>query len=216
MTSPSRDAPSRLMMNTHGNGQTLAFKKDGELAGVVAFGINLRSVVVDGRTYTNAQGATRLVKEIEIALIMQEGERFLAMLSMVTGGKNLVLPVTDNGGISFSTKHTTVDEDGDEEPGSMSRSLISSLSTTLMNISEGKLAAGFLKKGNSKVLSRKVVHADIQRRAREATETGDLNLSFLTVVFVDISSQFQFSTLLNTLGEMNANFGRSSSIPRIF
>ena len=106
------------MIKAYGNGQTLAFKKDSEVAGVFAFGITLRSVIREGRTYKNNQGATRLVKEIEIALVMQEGERLLGMLSMVTGGKTMVLPVTENGGITFSTKHTTVDEDGEEEPGS--------------------------------------------------------------------------------------------------
>ena len=51
------------------------------------------------RSIVDLLSMSRKEKEIEIALIMQEGERFLAMLSMVTGGKNLVLPVTDNGGI---------------------------------------------------------------------------------------------------------------------
>ena len=53
----------------------------------------------------------KLIKECEIVLIAQEGERAMATLNMVTGAKNWQVPVTEDGGIVFSTKHTAVDED---------------------------------------------------------------------------------------------------------
>lgn len=119
MSSPARDQPSRFMMKASGTGQALVFK-NGEMAGIYAFGLVVRSALVDGRTYTDSQGKTRQLKEIEIALVMQEGERFLGMLCMAAGGKNHVLSISGRGGITFSTKHTTIDEDGEEIEGSTS------------------------------------------------------------------------------------------------
>ena len=62
---------------------------------------------------------------------------------------------------------------------------------------EGKLGAGFLKKGGNKALSSKVVHVDIQRRAREATEIGR-SLSFIVSFFIlkSTSSSIQFHQTL--------------------
>ena len=71
-----------------------------------------RSEIIEGRTYTTQSGQTRVLKEAEIVLVAQEGERAMAVLSMVSGGKTWQVPVTENGGVVFSTKHTVADEDG--------------------------------------------------------------------------------------------------------
>lgn len=114
VSNPARDHPSRLVMRTSGNGQMAAIERSpsGEFADIIFFGYIMRSELVEGRTYTSQAGQTRVLKEVEIALVAQEGERAFAMLSMVTGGKIITLPVSEDGGITFSTKHTTVDEDG--------------------------------------------------------------------------------------------------------
>ena len=112
LTNIARNHPSRLVLKSHNNGQTLAFES-GEVADVIFFGYVTRSILVSGRTYPSPSGKeTRLLKELDIVLLAQEGERAFAMLSMATGGKIITLPITEDGGITFSTKHTTVDEDG--------------------------------------------------------------------------------------------------------
>lgn len=83
----------------------------GEPADLIWFGVVTRSQLVDGRTYKASNGEVKLIKECEIVLIAQEGERAMATLNMVTGAKNWQVPVTEDGGIVFSTKHTAVDED---------------------------------------------------------------------------------------------------------
>ena len=112
ITNPARDHPSRLSQKAFNNGHILAFE-NGEIADVIFFGYVTRSILVSGRTYPSPSGKeTRLLKELDIVLLAQEGERAFAMLSMATGGKIITLPITEDGGITFSTKHTTVDEDG--------------------------------------------------------------------------------------------------------
>lgn len=114
ITNPARDDPDDFTFKPMGQQSIFAFKKGGEVADVVVFGFVMRSNVVDGRTYTS-NNSTRQLKDLEIVPIAQEGERLLAMLSMVTGGKIISLTSTDDGGINFSTKHTAVDEYGNPE-----------------------------------------------------------------------------------------------------
>lgn len=103
-----------------GQQSILAFKVGGEVADAIVFGFVMNSSVVEGRTYT-VNNTLRQLKDIEIVPIAQEGERLLAMLSMVTGGKIVSLTITDDGGINFSTKHTAIDESGN--PGAKSTRL---------------------------------------------------------------------------------------------
>ncbi|KZV61311.1 hypothetical protein PENSPDRAFT_671095 [Peniophora sp. CONT] len=154
ISNPARDHPSGLVLRSSGNGQMVAVDRSpsGEFADVIFFGYIMRSELVEGRTYTSQAGQTRVLKEIEIVLVAQEGERAFAMLSMVTGGKIITLPVTEDGGITFSTKHTTVDEDGNAG-------------------TKKKLNASFLAKPQAKVVPLSAVHRDIQRRPREGTDT---------------------------------------------
>lgn len=97
-----------------GNGSSICPKNapSGEAADIVFFGFVLESKIIEGRTYVGVQNQTRLLKELIILPLQQEFERSLAALSMVWGGKIITLPVTEDGGITFSTKHTNVDEDG--------------------------------------------------------------------------------------------------------
>ena len=89
------------------------------------YGFVNRSQLNEGRTYKAANGDTKLIKECEIVLIAQEGERGMSMLNMVTSGKNWQVPVTDDGGIVFSTKHTSIDEDGSGKKSTLSCPLTS-------------------------------------------------------------------------------------------
>lgn len=114
ITNPARDDPDDFMFKAIGQQSIFAFKSGGEVADVIVFGFVMRSSVVEGRTY-NANNSTRQIKDIEVIPIAQEGDRLLAMLSMVTGGKIMSLSVTDDGALTFSTKHTMVDESGNPE-----------------------------------------------------------------------------------------------------
>ena len=91
----------------------MAFKKGSDWADVIVFGFVTKSELIEGRMY-NASGTSRKLKSVEVNVIAQEGERLLAMLSMAAGGKPMNLTNTENGAISFATKHTAVDEYGDE------------------------------------------------------------------------------------------------------
>ena len=122
----ARIAPDNLVLRPFGTGSAISFKgaRAGELAGIFVFGFVVSSNIVEGRSYHTAQGQTRVLKEFEIIPIAQEGERLLATLSMICGGKVLTLPVTEAGGLTFSTKHTVVDEDGNAEKKSTSHILL--------------------------------------------------------------------------------------------
>ena len=64
----------------------------GQVADLIFFGYVQRSELVHGRTYRSRGGnGSRMVKEIEIVLVAQEGERALAFLSTVTEGKHVTL-----------------------------------------------------------------------------------------------------------------------------
>lgn len=119
ITNPARDDPDDFVFKSIGQQSIFAFKVGGEVADVVVFGFVMRSSVVEGRTY-NSNNSTRQLKDIEVIPIAQEGERLLAMLSMATGGKILSLAVTEEGAMTFSTKHTMIDEDGNPEAKSAS------------------------------------------------------------------------------------------------
>ena len=70
------------------------------------------SSLIDGRTYSNSQGQYRLLKELQISPLQQEYQRSMAALSAILKGKMCTLPVTEQGSITFSTKHSSVDEIG--------------------------------------------------------------------------------------------------------
>ncbi|KZV58961.1 hypothetical protein PENSPDRAFT_672689, partial [Peniophora sp. CONT] len=152
ITNPARDDPDDFMFKAIGQQSIFAFKSGGEVADVIVFGFVMRSSVVEGRTY-NANNSTRQIKDIEVIPIAQEGDRLLAMLSMVTGGKIMSLSVTDDGALTFSTKHTMVDESGNPES------------------KKNKLGNDFIQAAGRNQLQRGRVHQDIQRRAREGTDT---------------------------------------------
>ncbi|VDC01716.1 unnamed protein product [Peniophora sp. CBMAI 1063] len=151
---PARDIPEDYHFRTSGQSQTLSFKKGGDHADILVFGFVTKSEVKTGREY-NASGQTRLLKNVEVNLIAQEGERMLAMISMVGGGKKATLLNAEGGSVTFSTKHTPVDEYGDEIKKSVS----------------GKLTASFIRKNGSTSARTGRVHTDIVRRTREGTET---------------------------------------------
>ncbi|VDB96796.1 unnamed protein product [Peniophora sp. CBMAI 1063] len=153
ITRPSRDHPKRLSLKQQGPAQLMAFSGSdgGQVADVVFDGYVIRSELRDGRTYEGKRGKMQ-VKEIEIILIAQEGDRAIAMLSMAGGGKNFQFPVSEDGGIVFSTKHTVVDEEGNGQE-------------------KQKLDKKFLSQTVGKSLPTSVVHKDIVRRSREGTET---------------------------------------------
>ena len=110
ISNPARDDPARLCLKSYGGGSTVSFEH-GQVADLIFFGYVQRSELVHGRTYRSRAGnGSRMVKEIEIVLVAQEGERALAFLSTVTEGKHVTLPVTPDGGLTFSTKHTVFDE----------------------------------------------------------------------------------------------------------
>lgn len=108
-----RVANKFLVQKPQGTGTAICPKGvPGEVADIVIFGFVLASNIVEGRTYKSATGTTRVLKELEILPIQQDWERAVAALSMIFGSKLVNLVVTDDGAITFSTKHTTVDEDG--------------------------------------------------------------------------------------------------------
>lgn len=117
LVNPGRFTAKMLVPKAQGSGTAMCIKgaAAGEVADVLIFGFVLGSKVVDGRTYTTSQGQNRVLKELEILPIQQEWERTLAVLSMALGSKLVNLAVTEEGAIAFSTKHTTVDEDGNAE-----------------------------------------------------------------------------------------------------
>ena len=71
-------------------------------------------MLIDGRKYT-VNGVTKQLKELQLMMLGQEQERVFAMLSAVSKGKQYTVPVTEGGAFTFSTKHTTVDENGEPE-----------------------------------------------------------------------------------------------------
>lgn len=114
---PARVEPKSLVSKVQGSGATICVKGAGagEAADLVFFGFVLESKLVEGRTYKNMQGQTRILKELDVLPVQQEGERGLACLSMVLDNKIVTCPITDEGAISFSTKHSAIDEDGNPE-----------------------------------------------------------------------------------------------------
>lgn len=114
---PARVEPKSLVSKVQGSGATICVKGAGagEAADLIFFGFVISSNVVDGRTYKNSQGQTKVLKELEVMLIQQEAERGFACLSMVLDNKILTCPITDEGALSFSTKHSTIDEDGNPD-----------------------------------------------------------------------------------------------------
>lgn len=113
----ARIDPKELGFKTQGTGQSLFTKGAvaGELADVVVFGFVIASELIDGRTYIAGGNQTRLLKDLRVLPIQQEWERSQALLGMVYGNKVAHVNVTDDGAITFSTKHTTVDEEGNAE-----------------------------------------------------------------------------------------------------
>ncbi|KZV58970.1 hypothetical protein PENSPDRAFT_695580 [Peniophora sp. CONT] len=87
-------------------------------------------------------------------VLEQDGERLLAMLSMVAGNKTMNLTTSAGGAISFSTKHTSVDESGNQ----ITRGGGSKLAGAFSRKHEGSHQHGRL-------------HPDIVRQAREGTDT---------------------------------------------
>lgn len=193
---PGRAPVKSLTDKSVGNGSSICPKGAavGELADVVIYGFVSSSTILEGRTYTTTDRVpvTRVLKELVILPIQQEFERTLAALSMTWGGKNIHLAVTEEGGITFSTKHTAVDEDGSREK--KSELHCSCSPHCLSNFgSEAGLGGKFLAQ-TPKVIPRDVVHPSIQRRPREGTDPGMCNLSTLAYSALT-STQSRFSTL---------------------
>lgn len=121
-SNPARDDPKRhKTISRPGNSAVIGQvtgKNDAKITLQVWFGYAHNSNVVDGRTYTNGKGVTKKVKDIELFLITMEGERAFAFNSAIFGGREHVVPVTEAGGIVFSTKHSIVTEEG--QPGGSS------------------------------------------------------------------------------------------------
>lgn len=115
LSNPARDDPKRhrAIPREGGNGLVgqIGGKGDTTTTLQVYFGYNQENNVQDGRTYTNNKGITKSVKEVEIALLTGEAERSFGFISAVFGGRAHIVPVSENGGIVFSTKHT-VQSDG--------------------------------------------------------------------------------------------------------
>ncbi|KZV61104.1 hypothetical protein PENSPDRAFT_671233 [Peniophora sp. CONT] len=150
----ARCANLRLVEKPSGSGTALCPKNApaGELADIIVFGFVLSSTLIDGRSYQTPQGQTRVLKELEIMPVQQEFERLSAQLGMCTGGKIITVPVTEEGALTFSTKHTAVDEDGNPDK------------------KKAGLGGKFLAKA-PKITPRSIVHPDIVRRAREGCDT---------------------------------------------
>lgn len=121
MYNPGRSPVKSLVDKTFGAGSNICPKGAGagELADIIVFGFVLESSLIEGRKYTfpgaGGQTQTRALKELQILPLQQEFERTLAVLSMVWGGKIINLNVSEEGGITFSTKHSLVDENGNPE-----------------------------------------------------------------------------------------------------
>lgn len=122
MYNAARSPVKTFVDKTFGSGSNICPKgaAAGELADIVVFGFVLESNVIEGRKYSfpgpgQQQTTTRVLKELQIMPLQQDFERLLAVLSMVWGGKVINLTVSEEGGITFSTKHTAVDEDGNAE-----------------------------------------------------------------------------------------------------
>ena len=114
ITNPARDDPRDFYFKP-GASQVLSFKKTQAAADAVLFGIVLKSTLIEGRTYTGANGQDRRLKELEVHPDTQEGERFLAFLSMVSGRKVVTIQTSpDEACLTYSTKHTAVDGSGEE------------------------------------------------------------------------------------------------------
>ena len=115
MWNPARAHPGALRLAAQGRNRVFAVACSiGEPADLLWFGIVTRSQLVKGWKYKAFDGETKLVKECEIVLLAQEGERAMAMLNMVTDGQDWQVPITDDGGIVFSTMHTAIDSDGNK------------------------------------------------------------------------------------------------------
>ena len=112
---PARASPAELVQRSSGTGSAFYLKgaPNGELADLIHFGFVSKSQLIEGRTYAGYDGKPRLLREVFIMPLQQEAERTIAMLSMVLGGKLVNLSLAENGAFQFSTKHTTVDEDGE-------------------------------------------------------------------------------------------------------
>ncbi|VDB96862.1 unnamed protein product [Peniophora sp. CBMAI 1063] len=147
-------SPKDLVFKPAGTGWVLCPKgaASGEAVDFVLLAFVLSSNIIEGRTYKTAQGGTRLLKELELLLIQQDCDRALSVISMVWGGKILNLVVTEDGAITFSTKHTAVDEEGNAEK------------------KKTGLGNNFLAK-SSRAIPPGTVHADLERRPHEGTDT---------------------------------------------
>ena len=180
ITNPARDYPEDYQFVTLGKSKVLAFKNGGSIADAVIFGFVADSNIVRGKTYTRNNQAF-LVKSLDVVPIEREGDRFLAMLSMVADSKPMLLKTSKDGAISFATRHTAIDENGKPAEG------------TLYDVSTCVLALTFSCFGakSSRIASRSAplmnhlsstwrgrIHKDIQRRTREGTDPGAQYLLF--------------------------------------
>lgn len=118
MYNTARCSLKDLVAKPQGTGVALCPKgaPAGEQADIIHLAFVLDSKLVEGRSYTSAQGQTRVLKELEVMFVQQESERSYANISSVlANGKIVNHVVTDDGAVAFSTKHTAVDEDGNPE-----------------------------------------------------------------------------------------------------
>lgn len=172
VTYPARDDPADFIFKAMGTSATLSFKKGGMSADIIVFGFVSNSNLIEGRTY-RADGGQKLIKDIEIMVLEQDGERLLAMLSMVAGNKTMNLTTSAGGAISFSTKHTSVDESGNQIT-SMFAFQFPATSRLICHIGGGgsKLAGAFSRKHEGSHQHGRL-HPDIVRQAREGTDTSE-------------------------------------------
>ena len=121
IVNPARDDPDQLCLrnlsrpSAIGEMYSLKYTPVSEPADLIFFGFVASSDLISGRAYMTGSGKARLVKEVEIVLVAQEGQRAMAMLSMAADRKTWQVPVTENGGVMFSTKHTVIN-DNDNVP----------------------------------------------------------------------------------------------------
>ena len=89
IVNPARDDPDHLRLKAFGTSQVFAPTRGsaGEPADLLFYGFVMRSEIIEGRTYTTQSGQTRVLKEAEIVLVAQEGERAMAVLSMVSAAR---------------------------------------------------------------------------------------------------------------------------------
>ena len=113
----ARVDPKLLRFKTHGTGSAICPKgaPTGETADVFWFGFVMESNLIKGRSYNLPSGQTHQLKELQLLPIQQECDRAFGLSSMLYNGKMLNLVVTEEGALIFSTKHTSVDEDGNAE-----------------------------------------------------------------------------------------------------